>query len=673
MKKPEFIKIFSVNRNLEKNLRRDNFVCKKTFKRTICMGAALTVFVWGVNVRAVSVAAEAEYEQTEENLLTEVVMNETGERSRDADKEETVYLITDASGNVEKTIVSDWLKNRDGASVINDATDLSDIENVKGEETYTKEDGGSITWNAAGSDIYYQGMTGKKAPVDVKLTYYLNGEKIHPENLAGKSGKVTIRMDYQNRLKETVTVNGEEEEVYVPFTVISGMILPVDHFSNIEVTNGKMVSDGNHNIVVGVAMPGLRESIDPDGKLAEKESSLEIPEYVEITADVEDFELDMTLSVAMPDILTDFKFSDTINLTDLEDSMDELDHAATRLADGTGTLKDGTATLEKGTGDLQNGMNSLNSGISQYTAGVSQLAGGLAQLKEGSSALAGGAASVSEGVNTLAAGLNTLTSALETGIQEQSANQAAYQAAVEADKVAVTNELTAYTGNVANTAANAAANAAAQAVMQEVMAAASQGRQPDQAAIMAAVEAAVANSVPAAVGTVSPEGVQNAIGTLAVDSGNLGGATGALTALTTISGQADLSRVSELVKGAQDVANGAAALDGGIQTALDGVNTLNGSSQTLMDGSSKLVAGTIELVKGANALSDGAGELNKGMVQFDQEGIGKLTKTLDGDVSSSVDRIDAVFEAGENYSTFTKLSEGQKGRVKFIIRTGSIK
>ncbi len=669
MKKPEFIKVLRIN----KDTKRDKLINSKNIRRTVCLGLALAVFVTTANAYTVLATAEEEYAESEENLLTEVVMNETGDRAKEADKEETVYLITDASGNVEETIVSDWLKNRDGSSTIKDATDLTNIENVKGEEGYTQGNNGALTWDAAGSDIYYQGMTGKKAPVDVKITYYLNGQEISPESLAGKSGKVTIRMDYENRLKETITVNGEEEQVYVPFTVISGMILPVDRFTNIEVTNGKMVSDGNHNIVVGVAMPGLKESIDPEGKLEEKESSLEIPEYVEVTADVEDFELDMTLSVAMPDILSDFKFSDTVDLTKLEDSMDELDDAATRLVDGTGSLKDGTSALEKGTGDLQNGMNSLNSGISQYAAGVSQLAGGLGQLKAGSSQLASGAAQVSDGVNTLAAGLNNLTSALEANISEQAANQAAYQAAVEADKAAVANELTAYTGNVANASANAAANAAAQTVMQEMMAAAAAGQQPDQAAIMAAVQAAVANSVPAAVATVSPEGVQNAIGTLAADSGNLGGATGALTTLTTISGQADLSRVPELVQGAQDVANGAAALDSGLQTALDGVNALNGSSQALMDGSSKLVAGTGELAKGVNALSEGAGELNKGMIQFDEDGISKLTGALDGEVSAVVDRIDAVFDAGENYSTFTKLAEGQEGRVKFIIRTGSVK
>lgn len=669
MKKPEFIKVIKENR-VKKG---EKILNGKNIRRAACLGMALAVFVVTANTHTVMATAEKEYEESEENLLTEVVMNETGESGKNADKEETVYLITDASGNTQETIVSDWLKNKDGSSEMKDATNLSGIENVKGDETFTQGEDGNITWNAAGSDIYYQGVTTQAAPIDVNITYYLDGQEISPENLAGKSGKVTIRLDYQNNAKEKVTINGEEEEIYVPFTVVSGMILPVDTFSNVEVTNGKMVSDGNRNIVVGVAMPGLKESIDPDGNLEDEEANLEIPEYVEVTADVEDFALDMTLSVAMPDILSDFKFSDTIDLTELEDSMDELNDASTKLVDGTGTLKDGTDTLEKGTGDLKSGMSTLDSGISQYTAGVSELTGGLNQLKNGSSTLAGGAAQVSEGVNTLATGLNGLTSALDANIQTQTANQAACQAAVEADKAAVANELTAYTGNVANAAANAAANATAQVVMQEVTTAISQGQQPDQAAIMAAVQTAVANSVPGAVATVSSEGVQNAIGTLATDSGNLGGATGALTTLNTINDQADLSKLPELVQGAQAIANGAATLDAGIQSALDGANKLNGSSQTLKDGSSQLVTGAGKLADGVTALSQGAGELNDGMIQFDEEGIQKLTGALDGDVSSVVDRIDAVFAAGDNYSTFTKLAEGQKGRVKFIIRTGSVK
>lgn len=666
MKKPEFIKI----KRFVRTKTGEKTVNVKNIRRAGCLGFAAIVFAVTVSAHTVMATAEEEYQESEESLLTDVVMNETGAEETDADKEETVYLITDASGNVEETIVSDWLKNKSGAAVIKDATNLSSIENVKGNETYTQDEGENLSWDAAGADIYYQGQTTKSAPIDIRLTYYLDGNEISPEDLAGKSGKVTIRLDYENHAKESITVGGEEEEISVPFTVISGMILPADTFWNIEVTNGKVVSDGNHNIVVGVAMPGLKESIDPDGRLSEKESDFEIPEYVEIVADVQDFSLDMTLSVAMPDILSDFKFSDTIDLTELEDSMNKLDDASEQLVDGTGSLKDGTSILEKGSNDLKNGLGTLDSGISQYTAGVSELTGGLNQLKAGSSSLSGGAAAVSEGVNALAGALNGMSNTLAASIQEQTADQAACQAAVEADKETVAAELTNYTKSVAGTAAESATQTLLGMIASGQIDPAALADPNVQASIAAAVNAQAEAAVTA---NTSSAGVQNALAQLAADSANLGGATGALMTLNTISSQTDMSKLPELVQGAKEVANGAATLDAGLQSALDGANQLNGSSQTLKNGSSQLVGGAGELAKGVTALKEGAGELNDGMIQFDEEGIKKLTGTLDGDVSAAVDRIDAVFDAGDNYTTFTKLAEGQQGRVKFIIRTGSVK
>lgn len=666
MKKPEFIKI----KRLGAIKTGEKIVSGKNVRRAACLGLAAVLFVVTANAHTVMATAEEEYRESEEGLLTDVVMNETGAEETDADKEETVYLITDASGNVQETIVSDWLKNKNGAAQLKDATDLSHVENVKGDEIYTQGEGENLTWNAAGADIYYQGQTTKQTPIAVRLTCYLDGNEISPEELAGKSGKVKIRLDYENHAKERVSVGGKEEQISVPFTVISGMILPADTFQNIEVTNGKVVSDGSHNIVVGVAMPGLKESIDPDGRLSEKESELKIPEYVEVSADVEDFSLDMTLSVAMPDILSDFKFSDTIDLTKVEASMNDLDNASEQLVDGTGTLKDGTSTLEKGSNDLKNGLGTLDSGISQYTAGVSELTGGLNQLKAGSSSLSGGAASVSEGVNTLAAALSGMSNTLGSSIQEQTANQAACQAAVDADKGTVAAELTNYTKSVASTAAGSATQTLLGMLAGGQIDPATLTDPSVQASIAAAVNAQVEAAVTA---NTSSAGVQNAIAQLAADSGNLGGATGALQTLNTISSQTDMSQLPELVQGAKEVANGAAALDAGLQSALDGANQLNGSSLSLKNGSSQLVGGAGELAKGVSALKEGAKELNDGMIQFDEDGIKKLTGSLDGDVSAAVDRIDAVFDAGDNYTTFTKLAEGQKGRVKFIIRTGSIK
>jgi len=172
-------------------------------------------------------------------------------------KDETVYILTGADGAVEKIIVSDWLRNPYGSAKLQDRTTLLDVENVKGEETFTAS-GGKLVWDAQGGDIYYQGTTDKELPVDVAVTYLLDGRTVTPEELAGKSGRVTIRFDYTNRQFEMMDVGGKQEKIYVPFAMLTGMVLDNDRFTNVEVSSGKVFSDGNRTVVMGLALPGLQ-------------------------------------------------------------------------------------------------------------------------------------------------------------------------------------------------------------------------------------------------------------------------------------------------------------------------------------------------------------------------------------------------------------------------------
>lgn len=204
--------------------------------------------------------AEATTESDSDTLQDALAAEISADDSDDADKEETVYVLADADGTANDVTVSTWLKNADGSEGLNDKTNLSDIENVKGYEGYKDNGDGTITWAANGSDIYYQGKSSEKLPVDVKITYKLDGEEIEPSELAGKSGKVTIRFDYTNNTKQTVKAGSKNSEVISPFVMLSGMILPVDKFSNVQVENGKVISEGSNQIVVGYAVPGFKQS-----------------------------------------------------------------------------------------------------------------------------------------------------------------------------------------------------------------------------------------------------------------------------------------------------------------------------------------------------------------------------------------------------------------------------
>ena len=311
-------------------------------------------------------------------------------------KEETVYVLADSTGKERKVIVSDHLINDENKDTIEDASTLKDIENVKGDETF-KQDGSKLTWQADGNDIYYQGTSTKETPVSQTITYSLDGKEVKPEELAGKSGKVTIRFDYTNNETVKTKIDGKEEEIYVPFAAISGMVLD-DSFSKVKVINDKVISDGKNNIVVGYALPGLKESLDVDD--SDFDGDVSIPDYVEVTADVENFSLSTTMTVVMN--ATNFISKDgDADLSEVDDMLDTLTDATDQLKDGSGELADGVDTLKSKMGEFKDGVGTLKNGIKDYTDGASTLSTGIGTLKSGVDTLAGSVPTLISGVGTL--------------------------------------------------------------------------------------------------------------------------------------------------------------------------------------------------------------------------------------------------------------------------------
>lgn len=189
--------------------------------------------------------------------------------------------------------------------------------------------------------------------ISVKLTYYLDGEKVKPSELKGKSGHLKITVDYKNNEKKTVDVDGKQTEVYTPFVMMTGMILPNETFSNVTIDNGKIVSDGNKNIVLGFGMPGLKDSLNLSDDVTDK---VTIPESLNIEADVTDFTMSSTYTVAMSDLLDDVDMDSIVDVDSLQDSLDELEDAALELVSGSDTLADGAGTLADGVNSYTDGV-----------------------------------------------------------------------------------------------------------------------------------------------------------------------------------------------------------------------------------------------------------------------------------------------------------------------------
>ncbi len=329
-------------------------------------------------------------------------------------KEETVYVIADANGAPKKVIVSDWIQNPGKAEKVADKSNLSDIETTKGDETYTLDEQKMVEWNAGGKDIYYQGVSDVPLPVGVSVQYLLDGKAIAPAELAGKSGRLKMVFTYQNRQYEEVKIGGKTEKIYVPFVMMTGMMLDSERFTNVTVSNGKVLNDGSHTYVAGFALPGVQETLGID------KAQLELPATVEITADVQDFELATTLTVATNDLFGDIDVSKLDGkVTELKDKLKELTGGVDKLADGSSQLYQGLSTLLNKSGDLIDGVQQLFNGAAQLRDGSGALSSGAGDVANGAAALNDGAGTLQNGVLSLDAGAGDLqggAGAVDSGV-----------------------------------------------------------------------------------------------------------------------------------------------------------------------------------------------------------------------------------------------------------------
>lgn len=347
------------------------------------------------------------------------------EHSSKSGKEETVYILSDANGKANKTIVSNWLKNENGAASVLDRTDLKELENMKSDGSYLQNPDGTITWEASGADIYHQGTTSKPLPLDVNIRYTLDGKEVAPEALSGATGHLKIEVSYVNRESKQVKVNGKQATLYQPFTVLTGTVLDNAKASGVSCTNGEVINSGELTVVVGMAVPGLKDSLSLDTLTTTKDEPLDInlPETLVIEADVKDFSLMSIVSVVSNNALKELKLDDVQSVDDMKDAIGELKDATEELKDGAKKLKKGTKKLKKGGDKLDDGVNKLNKGTKKLDKAVGKLKDGTGKLSKGAKDLAKGTGSLKEGTGKLKSGANQLrdgTSSLKDGVNKLS-------------------------------------------------------------------------------------------------------------------------------------------------------------------------------------------------------------------------------------------------------------
>ncbi|HPY85965.1 MAG TPA: hypothetical protein PLS20_13170, partial [Ruminococcus flavefaciens] len=468
-------------------------------------------------------------------------------------KDETVYVLCNSDASVKNVIVSDWLKNTGASTELSDISSLADIVNVKGNESFSQT-GESLDWKAKGSDIYYKGTTDKQPPVTVKISYFLDGKSVSPEELKGRSGHVTIRWDYTNTQKSVKEINGEMKEIYVPFMAASAAVLDTDRFLNVQVTNGKVISDGERLIIAGAAFPGLSDSL---GLEDTKEMSIDIPDYIEVSADVTDFRTTSSVTVVSNEIFSELKLDDSFDFGDLTAKLKELTEGADKLENGTAELYKGMKELSSKSGDLTDGVDKLYNGSDKLKNGAKELADGSAELAKGAKTLSDSTAELSNGVKDAKDGSKQLTdgigsaktgaSELSDGAQKVNAGASSLSDGIDSAKAGSDELVNGF------------------AKVNEGTSALSSG----------------AEALTSGVGALADGGTKVSAGSKQLSGG-----------------------MGELSKGASTISSSAAELSAGITSAKNGADSLTDGITAAKNGAEQLAAGSSQLEAGSEKLAE---------------------------------------------------------------------
>ena len=567
-------------------------------------------------------------------------------------KSETVYAVMNGDGSIKSTTVSEHLYSASGLANVTDKTTLTDIQNTESDAEFT-QNGEELVWNTNDTDVYYKGNTDKALPIDVKVTYALDGQEAALEDIIGKSGHLTVTVNLKNNETGTVNVNGKDRTIVTPLITAVGVILGGDA-ANVTAEHGMVESAAKSSVAAFVTLPGVKDSLS--GLLPDEVDSIEdyLQDTVTVEADVEDFtcpQVMVACATSTAALGTDNVF-DLSSINDLTDGINQLNDAMSQLMDGASQLVDGTSQLAGGVLALLDGANTLNNGAAALDDGLGQLTNGLDTLSANNAALNAGAQQVADGV--LASANKTLK---EGGLIDEDMTWSNYEAVI--DNILTMNDKTLAAGR----------KKMVRTIWEQ--APSFKDSQLDLALYLSATK--TNHDLEAALKL-----MQN------FDASML---TGALEMVTNADAKNTIhEELKYQIENSQDMADVRALktslsqiqffvssvnqYTAGVQTAADGAHSAKDGSAQLAAGTKTLYDGVNTLNTGAGQLNDGAGRLNDGLNQFNEEGISKLTGALDQDQLHGLKTVlDEMTDRLNDYTSFAGAPDDAESSVKFVYKT----
>jgi len=567
-------------------------------------------------------------------------------------KSETVYAVMNGDGSIKSTTVSEHLYSASGLANITDKTTLTDIQNTESDAEFT-QNGEELVWNTNDTDVYYKGNTDKALPIDVKVTYALDGQEAALEDIIGKSGHLTVTVNLKNNETDTVNVNGKDRTIVTPLITAVGVILGGDA-ANVTAEHGMIESAAKSSVAAFVTLPGVKDSLS--GLLPDEVDSIEdyLQDTVTVEADVEDFtcpQVMVACATSTAALGTDNVF-DLSSINDLTDGINQLNDAMSQLMDGASQLVDGTSQLAGGVLALLDGANTLNNGAAALDDGLGQLTNGLDTLSANNAALNAGAQQVADGV--LASANKTLK---EGGLIDEDMTWSNYEAVI--DNILTMNDKTLAAGR----------KKMVRTIWEQ--APSFKDSQLDLALYLSAtktnhdLEAALKlmQNFDASMLTGALEMVTNA------DAKNTAKAE-LKYQVENSQDMADVRALKTSLSQIQFFVSSVNQYTAGVQTAADGAHSAKDGSAQLAAGTKTLYDGVNTLNTGAGQLNDGAGRLNDGLNQFNEEGISKLTGALDQDQLHGLKTVlDEMTDRLNDYTSFAGAPDDAESSVKFVYKT----
>ena len=567
-------------------------------------------------------------------------------------KSETVYAVMNGDGSIKSTTVSEHLYSASGLANVTDKTTLTDIQNTESDAEFT-QNGEELVWNTNDTDVYYKGNTDKALPIDVKVTYALDGQEAALEDIIGKSGHLTVTVNLKNNETGTVNVNGKDRTIVTPLITAVGVILGGDA-SNVTAEHGMIESAAKSSVAAFVTLPGVKDSLS--GLLPDEVDSIEdyLQDTVTVEADVEDFtcpQVMVACATSTAALGTDNVF-DLSSINDLTDGINQLNDAMSQLMDGASQLVDGTSQLAGGVLALLDGANTLNNGAAALDDGLGQLTNGLDTLSANNAALNAGAQQVADGV--LASANKTLK---EGGLIDEDMTWSNYEAVI--DNILTMNDKTLAAGR----------KKMVRSIWEQ--APSFKDSQLDLALYLSAtktnhdLEAALKlmQNFDASMLTGALEMVTNA------DAKNTAKAE-LKYQVENSQDMADVRALKTSLSQIQFFVSSVNQYTAGVQTAADGAHSAKDGSAQLAAGTKTLYDGVNTLNTGAGQLNDGAGRLNDGLNQFNEEGISKLTGALDQDQLHGLKTVlDEMTDRLNDYTSFAGAPDDAESSVKFVYKT----